>query len=260
MSWLGAAADALGGLLGNDQAKKDRSMQREFAQNSIQWKVADAKKAGVHPLYALGSMPITPSPSSWDGGASSMSSMGQNISRALMANRDRRERVAIAAEEARTRKQADALFDQQLRKNELDMEYTRSLIARNNSAQLGPPAPSTSPAPGSVVLGPARVEVGSIGAPERSPGAITDRQFQHRSGGGLGYVPSEQAKERMEDDAFQELGWFWRNNIMPNFERRAEEYPSTRDFPLPRNQRWEWDFFRQGFFPMDVTTGRWVNN
>lgn len=27
----------------------------DFAQNSIQWKVADAKKAGIHPLYALGS-------------------------------------------------------------------------------------------------------------------------------------------------------------------------------------------------------------
>lgn len=30
------------------------ALQREFAQHGIQWKVADAQAAGVHPLYALG--------------------------------------------------------------------------------------------------------------------------------------------------------------------------------------------------------------
>lgn len=32
----------------------DYARQKEFAQNSIQWRVADAKAAGLHPLYALG--------------------------------------------------------------------------------------------------------------------------------------------------------------------------------------------------------------
>jgi hypothetical protein len=35
-------------------ASKQRQMDIEFAKNQIQWKVADAKKAGLHPLYALG--------------------------------------------------------------------------------------------------------------------------------------------------------------------------------------------------------------
>lgn len=35
-------------------ARENIRNQREFAQNSIQWKVNDAKKAGIHPLMALG--------------------------------------------------------------------------------------------------------------------------------------------------------------------------------------------------------------
>ena len=48
-----------GGLFGKSsqkkEAKKAYRRQKEFAQNTIQWKVADAKKAGLHPLYAMGS-------------------------------------------------------------------------------------------------------------------------------------------------------------------------------------------------------------
>jgi hypothetical protein len=35
-------------------ASKQRQMDMEFAKNQISWKVADAKRAGLHPLYALG--------------------------------------------------------------------------------------------------------------------------------------------------------------------------------------------------------------
>jgi hypothetical protein len=36
------------------------ALQREFAQKSIQWKTADAKAAGLHPLAALGAQTNTP--------------------------------------------------------------------------------------------------------------------------------------------------------------------------------------------------------
>lgn len=63
MSVLGAAAigaggSLIGGAIDNRAAKKARkqeiALQKEFAQNQIQWKVQDAKKAGLHPLFALG--------------------------------------------------------------------------------------------------------------------------------------------------------------------------------------------------------------
>jgi hypothetical protein len=58
------------GLIGaNKSAKSNKAINnqniansREFAQNSIQWKVEDAKKAGIHPLYALGSPTMSPNP------------------------------------------------------------------------------------------------------------------------------------------------------------------------------------------------------
>lgn len=36
------------------QQEKNIAMQREFAQHGVQWRVKDAKEAGVHPMYALG--------------------------------------------------------------------------------------------------------------------------------------------------------------------------------------------------------------
>lgn len=47
----------------NKLADKQENLQREFAQNSIQWRTADAKKAGIHPVAALGSQGISYNPS-----------------------------------------------------------------------------------------------------------------------------------------------------------------------------------------------------
>jgi hypothetical protein len=68
MGILGSVAGALagpvlGGLFQNKANKDNEANQREFAQMGIQWKVADAKAAGLHPLYALGGSGATYSPS-----------------------------------------------------------------------------------------------------------------------------------------------------------------------------------------------------
>lgn len=47
----------------SDINSKNANLQKEFAQNSIQWKVQDAQKAGIHPLYALGAGGYQASPS-----------------------------------------------------------------------------------------------------------------------------------------------------------------------------------------------------
>lgn len=61
MVWqlLAPAAGAIIGSLVGKKSTKDvqesqEEQQREFAQKGIQWRVADAKAAGVHPLYAMG--------------------------------------------------------------------------------------------------------------------------------------------------------------------------------------------------------------
>lgn len=64
---INAGSNLLGSALNNvlnkdDSWKKNYDAQKEFAQNSIQWRVQDAQKAGIHPLYAMGQSPgYTPS-------------------------------------------------------------------------------------------------------------------------------------------------------------------------------------------------------
>lgn len=66
---IGIGASLLGGILGNEsredinsanlnfareQQAQNIALQKEFAQHGIQWRIEDAKAAGVHPMYALG--------------------------------------------------------------------------------------------------------------------------------------------------------------------------------------------------------------
>ena len=55
---IGAGSSLIGGLIGSNdqekQSKKDYKRQKEFAQNAVRWRVADAEAAGLHPLAALG--------------------------------------------------------------------------------------------------------------------------------------------------------------------------------------------------------------
>lgn len=107
MDWgdvFSPVANVIGSVLNYDSAKRNRRSQesmnnaniaanKEFAQNSIQWKVADAKKAGIHPLAALGSQGSYFSPSSVSGGdygegqaqAGIVQGLGQMLATALDA-------------------------------------------------------------------------------------------------------------------------------------------------------------------------------
>jgi hypothetical protein len=57
----GIIPDLLGMKSDHDANKANQQMQYDFAQKGIQWKVKDAKKAGIHPLYAMGASTQSPS-------------------------------------------------------------------------------------------------------------------------------------------------------------------------------------------------------
>lgn len=58
----GLAGQWVNSIFNQAQSQREYERQKEFAQNSIQWRVADAMKAGVHPLAALGGQGINYSP------------------------------------------------------------------------------------------------------------------------------------------------------------------------------------------------------
>lgn len=95
---FGGVTRTIGSFLDRDHAEsrqdeiwnRNAALQREFAQSGIQWKVADARKAGIHPVYALGGQTHAASPiavGDTPGIGASMAEMGQDISRAFNATR-----------------------------------------------------------------------------------------------------------------------------------------------------------------------------
>lgn len=139
---IGAGASLVGGLasqrLASNQAAYVSSMNykqaKEFAQNQIQWRVADAKKAGIHPLAALGASLYQASPQAVGADTSALgnglSEMGQNLSRAYDAYQTREDRLR---EQAKVDRLNDLRLSLELKKYDLDLQEAQSRIALNNA-------------------------------------------------------------------------------------------------------------------------------
>lgn len=135
-SILGAVGGIASSLLGNSQAKKQAKLQKEFAQKGIQWKVADATAAGLHPLAALGANTISYQPQAVgvpDLGAMG-ANLGQDIERSRMATSGPGMRAINTGLEALTLERAG-----------LENDLLRSQIRRMNAPGIGPPMPDLAP-------------------------------------------------------------------------------------------------------------------
>jgi len=126
MSLLGSIIGGGLSLLGQ---KSEQEMQKDFAQKGIQWRVKDATKAGVHPLFALGAQTTSYQPV---GVGSSLGEMGQGIGRAAEAAMNPGEKVTSLS-----RKVADL----QLERAGLENEKLRAEIRLTNQAGSPPSAP-----------------------------------------------------------------------------------------------------------------------
>lgn len=128
---LGAAGSLASSLLGSSQAKSQQDMQLKFAKKGIQWKVADATAAGLHPLAALGANTMSYQPIQV--GAPDLGAMGQDVGRAIEATQNGTERATGKV----------GLL--QLERAGLENDLLRTQIASENArlrAQLGPPMPT----------------------------------------------------------------------------------------------------------------------
>lgn len=122
---VAAGASILGGILGNKSkekaAQREYQQQKEFAQSGIQWKVEDAKKAGIHPVYALGAPTTSYAPQSVGGpDYNFLADAGQNIGRAIDSTRSnpaKAEALALTASQI------------QLEGLQLDNEIKRAQLA-----------------------------------------------------------------------------------------------------------------------------------
>lgn len=183
LSGLSSAFGMAGALLGQNGAKEQNKQnqafaqqqwqqnynaQKEFAQNGLRWKVEDAKKAGLHPLAALGFNGASYSPVNTQsyfeneqaGLGNALSNMGQDISRAVGAKQTARERAVADL-------QNQQLFDLDVRQKEADIALTQaktSAVVSANQQQV--PAMPSGMDDGQLIMGQAGSSIFNTGRTE----------------------------------------------------------------------------------------------
>lgn len=152
---IAAAASIAGGLMQRSQQQEQMAMQKTFAKNAIQWKVKDATKAGIHPLYALGANTVSFSPSAV--GDLGIGQAGQDISRAIGATQTAPQRAQTVDTAMR-----DLALTRAGLENDLLRTQIASGLAKNNPT--GPPPPMAGDT--SSLLVPGQAQAGTV---EESP-------------------------------------------------------------------------------------------
>ena len=142
---IAAAATVGGGAMAQRSQRRGiemiRDMQYDLATQGIRYKVADAKAAGIHPLYALGAQTYqAPALPVGDGALGrSVQSAGQNLASAVERSQTR----ADSQEELRMLKMWAAQEYQygELQNRKLALEVAGMQRAQRNRTQVGPGAP-----------------------------------------------------------------------------------------------------------------------
>lgn len=213
-SVISAGASLLGGRSSADAAEDAAAMnsasQKEFAQHGIRWKVADAKAAGVHPLYALNAQTHSFAPS-YVGGTQmgeGIAQAGQDISRAMQSTMDSTQRLQ------------ERLLLAQVKGQEIENAYKASLVSRlDHSAQMGPSMPN-------VEMNPSSFTASRPGMPflEAAPPTPGQKEFAYETGG-TWRLPSEQAKQAIEDVLPYEIEHYAMNRLLPGIRKWFTEAP-----------------------------------
>lgn len=253
-SILGAGISAVSSLFGGKSASDAQAkanaqnikMQKAFAQKGIQWKVNDAKKAGIHPLYALGANTVSFSPSSVGSTAlgEGIANAGQNIGR------------AVASGLTNDEKMSGIMAKLSIQRAELENQKLASEIALIRQ-------PGTPPSP--IVEGPVidgqgnaigNVDVGPVETVSRGDtrlhseaGHRPDVSFLKTGDGGYAPVPSKEAAEALESSIFASGAHAIRNMLVPSISHDKSTAPPIRELPDWAND-WEYRVSKQAWYPV----------
>jgi len=204
LSGLGSFGSAIGSMFGGGGSSSKRwtnhwntvamNMENDRLHNSVAYRVADAKRAGIHPLAAMGMSPSSGGSPGFNvsvGGGrdfgAAMKEMGAGLSRAAGATQTNLERLQ------------ERLLLSQVEGQEIDNAYKASEISRlQRSAQLPPPMPLPNPTEFYRNKGQAKSSVQKF---SQGDGSIVE-------------WPSDAAKQAIEDSPY-EWEHMYRNRILP---------------------------------------------
>lgn len=234
---IGAGSSIIGGLMGQSSQNKQMALQKQFAKNAIQWKAADAQKAGISKLYALGANTTSYAPVPVGGGlGSGISEAGQNIGRAIDATASPAGRAGHLATELATA-QLDGL------KIDNDIKRTELLSKSNLRSQpgTGPAILDSETVPHIPGQGNSEVEIKSKIAPS---GYVPQKSFgvspeidMYRSKYGYSPEVPQQLGESQESQPLSAAQWFIRNKLMPGLNDAYKTYP----YPPPEGHYWQFN-------------------
>lgn len=283
-SAIGGIASGIGSIIGSNNSaasaeainQANYEHQKEFAQNGIRWKVADAKAAGLHPLAALGAQTAGYTPSAVVGDSPDFSflrDIGQDVGRAIDAK-------STAAERAANKAKIDQGTNLELEGKALDNDYKRALIRGETqdqalrlanaavrsswSQQLPPPMPSLAPdgslmpgqgnatSPGGIESKPAEIVINEPGRPGQERGSVSELGFTRTNDGGYVPVMSKDAKDRLDDDFIGSSLWHLRNSLPAAFDIDSVKPPRSW---LPKGGEWRFDVRRGAFYPVPSGSG-----
>lgn len=220
------------------EGARNYERQKEFAKMGIQWKVEDARRAGINPLVALGAPTSSYAPNS----VGEYSPMGQSTVRASFSTRTEQDKEAAALQ------LSSAKLDVQGK--EIDNAYKLEQLKRLQVGQPSFPSDNGNFIPGQgnsgIKINPSERTMSAPGKPGQDAGWITDRAFA-RTDTGLVPVPSKDVTERIEDKLIPETMWAVRNMLAPNW-NSSDTAPSQSQLP-PGYDRWSWSMWKQEWQP-----------
>lgn len=250
---LGVGVGILGDLIGGHQNRqaqeaanaKNIEMQKEFAQNSIRWKVEDARKAGIAPLAALGAQTTSFAPSVVGDTSfgDSLSSASQNITRAMNVAKTEPEKqmaalhLAGAKLDLEGKEIENAIKAQQL--NQMALHSPGMPMAGSDNFI---PGQGNS---GLVREKPLERTVSAPGRPAQEAGWRPDVSYSRTDTGLTPMVPTS-LSESLEDDIIGKFLWRIRNQVAPNIDESGA--PPKNMLP-PGYDTWNWSHRKQEWQP-----------
>lgn len=244
LGWLGGALGGVGSIIGaginagvqSKINKENMELQKEFAQNSIQWKVADAKKAGIHPAIGLGAQTYNAIPSSvgadvGSGVSGAFKHFGSAIDSFI---EDKSEERQLQLKSLELDNQAKMLEIQKMKQgsnngnislNPNSYVSSNSNLSASNDIKDNPSSSSSS-------------NSGSIYGTDNNP--LSDITIDKNMDGSFSINYSKDRQDLYSESFFDRFGWVARNTFDYNYERdiknirRAAKVPDDMAVvPLP---------------------------
>lgn len=209
-----------GGIGGQQLSHNAYIRQAHMYKNSIQWRVEDAKKAGIHPLAALGAPVASYSPVSVGG----QSQPKQNLLRSLA--KDGQNAMSIALMQAQI--------------DNINADTTQKLagISGDDEGNIGMKGSgqATSQTGSNIQVDPVVTQKRIPGIPGINYGNQAAAQLEMNMDGSMSIVPSMSAQERTSENMFEYARWFYSNS---GRRKKVLDY-INKNYPAKPGYTWDY--------------------